>query len=482
MAPPVEVGYSRPVSLVGPTFAGLLALVFVAHWSLPVRWRSGVLVAGSATFYGWVHPWMALLLVATACGGFSIGLAIDRWRERRGGWLALSVAGHLGVLGAFKYADWGLSGVELTLGQLGVDWTPPALGWLWPLGVSFYTFQVLGYTIDVYRGARPERHLVDFLAFAMMFPPLVAGPIERAAHLLPQIRAERRLDFAVARSGLTLAAWGAVQKVVLADTLAPYVEGADALTSPPGVLTWAAALGFGVRLYADLAGYTNLARGLARLFGIELSPNFDQPFLAVSTPDFWRRWHLSLSLWVRDYLLFPLLGSGQVSGARLALATATAFVVIGAWHGPGWSFVAFGAWHGAWSLLYRPIDGWLSRLGRRRRVLAAVVHAAVVLVPGSFWFRGPTVAAAADRLLSAPWQGSQDAWTVALALLALTACAAAVLAVEPLVRGARGFDRVGTTDESPWTPAAQATCWVAALWALVVFHPLTTREFVYLQF
>lgn len=471
------------MSLVSASFAALFAAVFVVYWLLPgARAKNGLLVGASVAFYGWAHPWMALVLLTVALAAYVAALAIERFPERAR-WLVAGVVGlDLLLLCAFKYLDWLAGTVSDALAAFAIDVSPPDLGWLLPLGLSFYTFQSLGYVIDVARGdLRARRNLVDYLAFAALFPPLVAGPIERARRLLPQVEADRRLDWARVRSGLTLALWGAFTKVVIADTLAPYVDAVDSIQDPPGMVTWAASLAFGVQLYGDFAGYTNLARGLARMLGFELIDNFDEPFLATSTPEFWRRWHISLSSWLRDYLLVPLLGAGGETAThplRLAGAVVVTFVVIGVWHGPGWHYVAFGLWHAGWSLTYLLLGPYVPRSWSERpaaRWLAAAFHIAVVLTPGSFLFRGPTLGVALDHLGTPPWDGGADAAVVAVALLSLTAAGGALLLAEWVVRK-RGWI------QGEWVLPFQTTAWAVVALALVVFHPLTTRDFLYFRF
>jgi alginate O-acetyltransferase complex protein AlgI len=468
------------VSFVDPAFVGLLTGAFALYWALPTaRAKNAVMVLAGTLFYGWLHPWMALLMLCTVTFDYLGALAIERWRPWKRPLLLLVAGVNLGVLGAFKYLDWVFRSLSEGLAHLGLDLAVPELGWLLPLGISFYTFQSLGYVLDVYRGdLAARRNLVDFLAFAVMFPPLLAGPLERARRLLPQLERDRQLDWSCVRSGLTLAAWGAFMKVVIADTLAPYLDAVGSVQDLSGIVGWSASFAFGVQLYADFAGYTHLARGLARMFGLELVENFDHPFLATSTPDFWRRWHISLSSWLRDYLLAPLLGSGEVSPARLAAALTATFLVIGVWHGAGWHYAAFGLWHAGWSLLYLAFTPYVPESWARvpaARWAAAGLHIALVLTPGSFLFRGPTVPVALQRMLTPPWQGGSDDQVIAAVLLSLAAVGGLLLLLEQAVR------QMAVARED-WLLPVQTTTWAAAAVALVVFHPLTVRDFVYFRF
>jgi alginate O-acetyltransferase complex protein AlgI len=473
------------VNFVQIEFLALFAATFTVYWLLPTRRLQNLLLVGvSAVFYGWVHPWFLALLYGSATLDFFVarGIRAAPWHRRK--LLALSVAGNLGVLAFFKYFDFFLANVSDALLLLGAQPHLSTLGVILPVGISFYTFQTLSYSIDVYRGVlEPRRDFIDYLAFVTFFSQLVAGPIERAARLLPQIEAPRRFQAAMVVDGLGLALWGGFKKIVIADTLAPYVDKVFMLADPPGAVLWAGALAFGVQLYADFSAYTDIARGTARMLGFDLVRNFDQPFLATSTPDFWRRWHMSLSFWIRDYLLVPLLGRADVvPPLRVASAVVVTFLLIGLWHGAGWNYVIFGAWHAAWVLVYLAI---VPRLPARLRSLpgatavAVAIHTLLVQVPGSMMFRESRPGMIPHHLLTPPWDGDGFALTTAVEICSVVGALAVPLAVVWLWGRAVSprLPEVGV-----WALPVRTAGWGVLVLGMVVFYRETSTDFIYFQF
>ena len=304
-----------------------------------------------------------LLIIASTLIDYWVGLALGRTKGEaaRKGLVALSLLVNLGMLGAFKYADFGLVAASQTVGLFGVAWDPPLLQLILPVGISFYTFQTLSYTIDVYRGRiEPHRDVLEFATYVAFFPQLVAGPIVRAKEFLPQFFRDPKLTPAGAQSAIYLIVRGLVKKVAIADFLA--VQLIDRVFDNPGAFSaaevWVAVYAYTWQLYGDFSGYTDIARGSARLLGFELPENFDRPFNSTGPIEFWRRWHITLSTWVQDYIYIPLGGSrsGMVRGyVNLFLS----FFIIGVWHGAGWTFVIFG--------LYHAIGVTLNRLYRQFR-------------------------------------------------------------------------------------------------------------------
>jgi D-alanyl-lipoteichoic acid acyltransferase DltB (MBOAT superfamily) len=310
--------------------------------------RNRLIVAASWLFYGW-WDWRFLgLLILSSLVDFKVGAAMGQARTPalRRRWLYLSLGFNLGMLGFFKYFGFFLDSFHELLGKLGV--AQPS--WTWavvlPVGISFYTFQTLSYTLDVYaKRIEPSRDLTAFLAFVAFFPQLVAGPIERASHLLPQFlepRIIRRLDL---EEGLLLVLWGLFKKVVFADQLAPFAELAFDRAPTSGPMILIGLLAFSGQIYGDFSGYSDVARGLARMLGFDLMRNFDRPYFATDIRDFWRRWHISLSTWLRDYLYIPL-GGNRSGEVRTCLNLFLTMLIGGFWHGAAWNFVLWGAWHG----------------------------------------------------------------------------------------------------------------------------------------
>lgn len=320
-------------------FPAVLAL----HWALPHRFRWAVLLAASLLFYFWWEPVAGLLLAAVILVTWLCGLGAARGKPpaARKACLALALCTCLGCLCVFKYAGFFVS---LAGGNL---------GWklLLPVGISFYTFQSLSYVLDVYRGrTAPERHLGYYALFISFFPQLVAGPIERPDRLLPQLRRERKLSREEASAGVWRLLAGYFKKVVIADGLAPLVDGVYA--DPGGALgpeIIAATVLFSLQIYCDFSGYSDIARGAAKLLGVELMENFRAPYAARSIREFWRRWHISLTTWFTDYVYIPLGGSRKGLPRQCAHIMAV-FLLSGLWHGADWTFVVWGGIHGAYQI------------------------------------------------------------------------------------------------------------------------------------
>jgi len=330
-------------------FFGFFPLVVLATFLVPARHRWAVLLVASYIFYGAWQPAYLLLIVASTAvdylAGLKLGAATGKGRRW---WLGVSLAVNLGLLVSFKYLGFLSQSLETGLGWAGVEAHFPSLELLLPVGISFYTFQTLSYTIDVYRGERePERHLGCFALYVSFFPQLVAGPIERSTTLLPQLVRGFTFDRGRCISGLGLMLWGFFKKVVVADRAAKIV---DAVYGHPGgfqgVTIWLATYAFAIQIYGDFSGYSDIAIGAARVLGIDLSENFRRPYAASSPADFWRRWHVTLSMWFRDYVYIPL-GGSRVTLSRHLFNLMVVFVLSGLWHGASWTFVLWGGYHGA---------------------------------------------------------------------------------------------------------------------------------------
>lgn len=348
------------------TFHSLDFLVFflvvtTVYWQLPHRAQNRFLLVASYIFYGWFEPWFCALLAFTTVVDWYAALKMDpdpsiadeayahpddTVRRARRRWLVLSLVSNLSVLWFFKYFNFFVDSVQSGLTALGLQTSLPVLQIVLPVGISFYTFQSLSYTIDVYRGRlRACRPLFDFALFVALFPQLVAGPIERASALIPRVMRPRVFNLVVARDATVLMAWGLFKKLVIADNAGVIANRVFSMKDPGFEMLWAGVFAFGIQIYADFSAYTDIARGSARWIGFELMKNFDHPYLAISPSDFWRRWHISLSSWFRDYLYIPLGGSRHGLPRTLANVMVT-FVVSGLWHGAAWNFVAWGALHG----------------------------------------------------------------------------------------------------------------------------------------
>ena len=379
-------------------FAFFFVAVVAVYFVLPHRARWVLLLVASYWFYMSWKAEYAVLIAFTTGINYACGLAIARStdRRRRALYLWVSVAASLGVLFLFKYANFVNGALRSVLAALELRWEIGNLEVLLPVGISFFTFQSLGYAVDVYRGTKePERHLGHFAVYVAFFPQLVAGPIERASRLCPQFREVHELDYERVRSGLGLALWGLFKKVVVADRLAIIVDAtyqAPELQGTPALLV--ATYFFAFQIYCDFSGYSDIAVGTARVLGFDLMVNFRRPYFATSVADFWRRWHISLSTWFRDYVYLPL-GGNQVSRSRWIANIAVVFLLSGLWHGAAWTFVVWGGLHGGCfivsRLTKRPREALVAAVGLDRvprllRVIRVVTTFHLVLA-GWVFFR-----------------------------------------------------------------------------------------------
>jgi D-alanyl-lipoteichoic acid acyltransferase DltB (MBOAT superfamily) len=334
-------------------FAVFLPVVFYLYWSLNHRKQNAFLVLASYFFYGWWDWHFLGLIVLSSLADFFAGLAMGRTdNPRRRRWLLYaSLSSNLGLLGFFKYYGFFVDSFVELLRQVGFHTNVPTLRIILPVGISFYTFQTLSYTIDVYRKRlEPTSDIVSFMAFVSFFPQLVAGPIERAQCLLAQFVSPREFDLERAKDGCRQMLWGLFKKVVIADGLAVHIESAYGNPVAGGTQLAYATVFFAAQIYCDFSGYSDIALGCARLLGFRLMRNFAYPYFATSIGDFWQRWHISLSSWFRDYVYIPLGGSRVSKFTRLRNLVIT-FTVSGLWHGANWTFVLWGFLH---SLYYVP--------------------------------------------------------------------------------------------------------------------------------
>jgi len=356
-------------------FLLFLPTVFAAYWILNLwtdrprglQVQNLLLLVSSYVFYGW-WDWRFLSLIAfSTLVDFAVGLQIAKANAREipadapeevrsrtaKRWLWVSLVVNLGLLGYFKYANFFIENWIEAWSDVGVHMDPWSLKVILPVGISFYTFQTLSYSIDIYRRRlQPTKNLIEFAAFVSFFPQLVAGPIERASALLPQISARRKFKYEEGVSGLRLILWGMFKKVVVADTCAIYVNDVFAnYTDYSGPTLMMGAVFFAFQIYGDFSGYSDIAIGTARLFGIKLMTNFKTPYFSRDIAEFWRRWHISLSTWFRDYLYIPL-GGSRVGKWKAVRNTFVIFLVSGFWHGANWTFIVWGLIH---ALLFLPL-------------------------------------------------------------------------------------------------------------------------------
>ena len=483
------------MSFVETDFLLFFPVVFLVYWLLRERRHQNLfLLGGSYVFYGWVHPWMTLLLFGVTSMNYLCARWIDRRPEHKDLILAGAVLASILNLCVFKYFGW-FAG-DILPRFLGAEEVSRIAAWklVLPLGLSFYTFHNLSYTIEVYRGRFPVKHdPVDYYLYGSYFPQLVAGPVERAAHLLPQLEAPRSFSWERVGSGFGLMLWGAFKKVALADAIVPYVDVIFVAPEPSWAMVWAGALGFTIQALADFSGYTDIARGISRMLGIELMDNFAHPYLAATPMEFWQRWHISFSTWLRDYIYVPACFSEGVrryltvpfSGEWGPFATTSRALLLtmlasGIWHGSTWNYVLWGLYYFVIGTIYAGLQPKTPKKwrkdGRWRFLTVPVMFGLTVL--GMHIFREPSVARLWNNLALHPLDGTADQWLVASAMIGV--CAYAGL---PLV-AALLFDRyihARLRSLALW-PAVQTTAW--AFFALAVFASvrMSATDFIYFQF
>ncbi len=343
-------------------FAIFLPIVFLLYWFVfdrfiskskwQLRLQNAFVVLASYVFYGW-WDWRFLLLIAfTSFCSWGSGLLIGKAESKKKAktWMWLNVVLNLGILALFKYYDFFVTEFARLFH---VSTEGLLLKVILPVGISFYTFQALSYSIDVYRGKiAPTKDMVAFFAFISFFPQLVAGPIERATNLLPQFLRKRVFDHDTAAGGMRQILWGLFKKIVVADNCAVYVDQVfSTYTEQSGSTLLLAAIFFTFQIYGDFSGYSDIAIGTAKLFGIKLMRNFNVPYFSRDIAEFWRRWHISLTTWFRDYVYIPL-GGSRVSKAKVVRNTFIIFLLSGFWHGANWTFIVWGAYH---AVLFLPL-------------------------------------------------------------------------------------------------------------------------------
>lgn len=352
-------------------FAIFLPIAFLLYWFVfnrKVRWQNLFVVVASYIFYGW-WDWRFLFLIAfTSFCSWGSGLLIHKYRETPTAKLChvLNIVLNLAILGVFKYYNFFVSSFSKLFSLGHADGL--LLHIILPVGISFYTFQALSYSIDVYRQKlEPTRDIIQFFAFVSFFPQLVAGPIERATNLLPQFEKPRKFDYSQAVDGMRQILWGLFKKIAVADTCAVYVDQVFGnFQAQNGTTLIIAAILFAIQIYGDFSGYSDIAIGTAKLFGIRLMRNFRNPYFSRDIAEFWRRWHISLTTWFRDYVYIPL-GGSRVSKGKIIRNTFIIFLLSGFWHGANWTFIAWGAYH---AILFLP----LILMGKNRKYLNEVAE------------------------------------------------------------------------------------------------------------
>ncbi len=348
-----------------------LPTVLFLYFLFPHKWQNRLLLIGSYIFYGWWDWRFLTLIFISTLTDFYCGIKIHEAKtlKKRKFFLIFSVVVNLTILGFFKYWNFFIESFVSVLSLTGLQFNYSTLNIILPVGISFYTFQTMTYSIDIYRGnLNPTYNFFNFGLFVSYFPQLVAGPIERAKRLLPQIENQRHFNFDTFLRGLNLIFWGLFKKIFVADNLGIMVDEIYNNPSSGGIEYIIASLAFAFQIYGDFSGYSDVARGTSKCFGIELMHNFKQPYFAIDPSDFWRRWHISLSTWLKDYLYIPL-GGSRGNHAETYRNLMLTMLLGGLWHGAAWNFVLWGAYHGLLLCIFRPLRGYFDHLLHDKRYL-----------------------------------------------------------------------------------------------------------------
>jgi alginate O-acetyltransferase complex protein AlgI len=457
-------------------------IVTVLFFVLPHRFRWAHLLLASCVFYAYFVPVYLLILAFTIVVDYVAGIMIARSvGQRRKLYLTASIVANVGVLCVFKYWNFVNHNLTAALALMGVHNAVPMLSIALPLGLSFHTFQAMSYTIEVYRGNQAaERHFGIYALYVMFYPQLVAGPIERPQNMLPQFRVHQTYDPARVAEGLKRMAWGFFKKMVVADNLAMVVT---PVYAHPGAYSGAqlavATVCFAFRIYCDFSGYSDIALGSAHVMGFKLMQNFDAPYESTSLTEFWRRWHISLSTWFKDYLYIPL-GGNRKGKVRGVINKMIVFVVSGLWHGANWTYVIWGALHGTYLIVEQATKSAAPppERGLARRAVSWVSTFALVCLAWVF-FRADNVSDSFQiigRMLTlarvSPGQGA-GALDGRVAFLALA----------PLVMALEGYDRRrGLFDRIAKLPAlSRYAFYVVLIYGTILFRGVSA-QFIYFQF
>ena len=359
-------------------------LLYLLYCILKKRGQNLLLLVGSYFFYGyWDYRYLSLLLLSTVID-YIASLGIENNRDhvhKKKLYLALSIFSNLTILGFFKYYNFFTLSAKVALQSIGFTTSPILLEFALPLGISFYTFQTMSYTIDVYRGhLKPTRNILDFALFVSYFPQLVAGPIERATNLLPQILNERVITYDQIEKGIFLILFGFFKKVYVADNISIIIDPIFADSGASGSMVLFACIAHTFQIYGDFAGYSDIARGLSKVMGIELMRNFNHPLLSRNLGEFWRKWHISFMSWLRDYVYFSL-GDKTSSELRKNLNNLFVFFLSGLWHGANWTFVVWGSISGVVNLTYKYLNPYLPGISDdRNKVTNFIIHVSGIII------------------------------------------------------------------------------------------------------
>jgi D-alanyl-lipoteichoic acid acyltransferase DltB (MBOAT superfamily) len=459
------------MSFTSLTFAAFFALLLLLYWQIRHRDAQNVLLLGASyLFYGWIHPWYALLLGFSTAADFLLARGISRNPAHARNLLSLSLLLNLGTLALFKYYNFFNQALAE---RLGADWLLVSIAL--PAGLSFYTLKKIAYLVDVSRGSlHPAPNFLHFALYVSFFPQIVAGPIERAQRLLPQIEKPRHWQSAHLQEALPLLVMGFFKKIVVADTIKSIADRVYSLDEPSKIILLAGTLAFTLQIFADFSAYTDLSRGLARLLGFETSPNFNAPYRALTPADFWNRWHISLSTFLRDYVFYPLRRAilrhkNLPAWLAQAIPPLLTMFISGLWHGAGWNYLLWGVYYGLLSLLYQSagisgiVQGKCSQA--KRLGLWALMFGFIVF--GWGLFRAGSLSWFFHILLHSPFLAQPQDLLMCLVIASMLAFYSLPLLIQPLSR------------PGSW---AQATYFAGLTILTILYTNSGNPDFIYFQF
>ena len=454
-----------------------LPVVFILYFTAKEQYRNIILLIASLFFYAWGEPKYMLLMLVSIVQGYGFGLLIEKHRGQKASkvFLTLSILVSLGLLGYFKYADFFLSSVNAVTGL-----SLPLLKLSLPIGISFYTFQVLSYVIDVYRGeTAAQRNFIDLAAYVSLFPQLIAGPIVRYSDVAAELKS-RTHSVSAAAEGVRRFTVGFAKKILLANQFGALASAYKSTQDASVLFVWLYALAFLLQGYFDFSGYSDMAIGLGRIFGFRYLENFDYPYISASITEFWRRWHMSLGSWFRDYVYIPLGGSRRGT-ARLAVNTMVVFLLSGLWHGAAYHFVVWGGVHGALLLLEKALTPCGGKHKARTWTAVCLRHAYTFSLVCIAWvfFRAASVSDALLLLSHLPVDWS-------LSTLHTTLLSIGIQPVAELVLGALCLHLLPETSSAAPSPRSVLAFCLLALTVVAAWfstlHTGTTNAFIYFQF
>jgi len=455
-------------------FCLFLVFTLVIYWAIRNRHaQNAFLVIMSYLCYGWIHPWFSMLLLFQSTTDYLGALGMKKYPTQKTLFLGTSLLINIGLLSLFKYFNFFTTNTSAFLTAIGLTVRPTTLQLLLPAGISFYTFETISYSLDVYRGnIEPRTNFIDYSLFIAFFPHLIAGPIQRAGQFLPQLETPRVWKQEFFDEAWPLLIRGYVEKLVIADNVAVYADKVFMLKTPSLMLLLAGTLSFALQIYADFMAYTDIARGVSLLFGLRLSQNFDSPYLAISPSDFWRRWHITFSTWVRDYLYIPLGGSRVNSPLKFAIVILITMGLSGLWHGAQWHFVIWGLYHGLLLFIYHRL-GWGGRWRPQGIVRTGVAWCAMFgfTLFGWLLFRSPSLHWLVHTLQTFDVGLNGDSFISAVTIFLFVAYYSLPLFLWMAIDRALSSHR--------WIPPVLYGC---TAMAIVMLAPEKGKDFIYFQF